>query len=54
MADMQIDVLEATRNGAQTLGAQIADLTLELAAQRALSQAQQKRIAELTADKPAD
>lgn len=47
MPDVQIDVLAAARAGAGELGAHIADLTIELAAQRAMVQAQQERIAEL-------
>lgn len=52
MADVQIDVLGAARAGAQELGSQIADLTLELAGQRAMNHALKQRIAEL--EQPAD
>jgi len=47
MADLQIDVLGAAREGAQELGNQLVDLTLELAGQRAVREAQQKHIKEL-------
>jgi hypothetical protein len=47
MAAPQVDVLAAIRPGAHELGAQIADLTLELAAQRAAGQQLLNRVAEL-------
>lgn len=47
MAAPQVDVLAATRAGAQSLGAQIADLTLELAVQQTAGQQMMQRLAEL-------
>lgn len=47
MAAPQVDVLAAARQGAQNLGAQIADLTLELAAQQAANQQLLERVADL-------
>lgn len=51
MADVQIDVLAAARAGSQELGRQMADLTIELAAQRAMNDALRARIAELEGGK---
>lgn len=48
MADeAKVDVTVAMRAGAQELGAQVADLTLELAVRTAMSTAQAGRIREL-------
>jgi hypothetical protein len=47
MAAPQVDVLAAARQAAYELGGQIADLTIELAAQRAANQQLVARIAEL-------
>lgn len=43
----QIDTLAAARSGAQQLGAQLADLTLQLAIQQAANHAYAERVAEL-------